>query len=78
MAQFDVHHNRGALRDSIPFVVLVQSAQFLTAAEGEIWPHHRSSLLFVRETGPNWVKLGYKLGKLGSEGKSRNWVSNWV
>lgn len=28
MAQFDVHRNRGALRDSIPFVVLVQSAQF--------------------------------------------------
>ncbi len=28
MAQFDVHRNLGALRDSIPFVVLVQSAQF--------------------------------------------------
>jgi toxin CcdB len=28
MAQFDVHRNKGALRDSIPFVVLVQSAQF--------------------------------------------------
>lgn len=28
MAQFDVHRNQGALRASIPFVVLVQSAQF--------------------------------------------------
>jgi toxin CcdB len=28
MAQFDVHRNKGALRDSIPYVVLVQSAQF--------------------------------------------------
>ncbi len=28
MAQFDVHRNRGALRGTIPFVVLVQSAQF--------------------------------------------------
>jgi toxin CcdB len=28
MAQFDVHCNKGTLRESIPFVVLVQSAQF--------------------------------------------------
>lgn len=28
MAQFDIHRNKGALRDSIPFVVVVQSAQF--------------------------------------------------
>ncbi|MSQ74969.1 MAG: plasmid maintenance protein CcdB [Rhodoferax sp.] len=28
MAQFNVHRNKGALRDSIPFVVVVQSAQF--------------------------------------------------
>ena len=28
MAQFDVHRNKGALRESIPFVVLVQSVQF--------------------------------------------------
>ena len=28
MAQFDVHGNLGPLRDAIPFVVLVQSAQF--------------------------------------------------
>ncbi|MBZ4209906.1 MAG: plasmid maintenance protein CcdB [Comamonadaceae bacterium] len=28
MAQFDVHRNKGALRDSIPFVVIVQSGQF--------------------------------------------------
>jgi toxin CcdB len=28
MAQFDIHRNTGPLRESIPFVVLVQSAQF--------------------------------------------------
>ena len=28
MAQFDVHRNKGPLRDSIPFVVVVQSVQF--------------------------------------------------
>jgi toxin CcdB len=28
MAQFDVHRNQGALRESIPFVVVVQSTQF--------------------------------------------------
>ena len=28
MAQFDVHHNKGALKETIPFVVVVQSSQF--------------------------------------------------
>lgn len=28
MAQFDVHRNIGPLRESIPYVVVVQSAQF--------------------------------------------------
>lgn len=28
MAQFDVHRNKGPLKESIPFVVIVQSAQF--------------------------------------------------
>ncbi len=28
MAQFDVYRNKGTLRESIPFVVVVQSAQF--------------------------------------------------
>ena len=28
MAQFDVHRNKGPLRESIPIVVLVQSSQF--------------------------------------------------
>jgi toxin CcdB len=28
MAQFDVHRNTGAHKDTIPFVVIVQSAQF--------------------------------------------------
>jgi toxin CcdB len=28
MAQFDVHRNTGRLRESVPYVVVVQSAQF--------------------------------------------------
>ena len=28
MAQFDVHHNKGSSKETIPFVVVVQSAQF--------------------------------------------------
>jgi len=28
MAQFDVHRNKGALREAIPFVVIVQSSLF--------------------------------------------------
>ncbi|MDR2207572.1 MAG: CcdB family protein [Azoarcus sp.] len=28
MAQFDVHRNKGGQKDSIPFVVVVQSARF--------------------------------------------------
>jgi len=28
MAQFDIHPNKGPLRDAIPYVVVVQSAQF--------------------------------------------------
>ena len=28
MAQFDVHRNKGGLKDSIPFVVIVQSSLF--------------------------------------------------
>ena len=28
MAQFDVYRNKGTLRESIPFVVVVQSAHF--------------------------------------------------
>lgn len=28
MAQFDVHHNKGRLKESIPFVVVVQSSLF--------------------------------------------------
>ncbi len=28
MAQFDVHRNKGPLREPIPFVVVVQSSQF--------------------------------------------------
>lgn len=47
MAQFDVHRNKGALRDSIPFVVLVQSAQFDRYRRRVVVPLVRRSALPV-------------------------------
>lgn len=45
MAQFDVHHNKGALRDSIPFVVVVQSAQFDRYRRRVVVPLVRQTIL---------------------------------
>ena len=45
MAQFDVHRNKGALRDLIPFVVLVQSAQFDRYRRRVVVPLVRQTLL---------------------------------
>ena len=45
MAQFDVHRNKGALRESIPFVVLVQSAQFDGYRRRVVVPLVRRSML---------------------------------
>ncbi len=45
MAQFDIHRNKGALRDSIPFVVVVQSAQFDRYRRRVVVPLVRHSLL---------------------------------
>jgi toxin CcdB len=45
MAQFDVHRNRGALRDSIPFVVLVQSGQFDSYRRRVVVPLVRRTVL---------------------------------
>jgi len=45
MAQFDVHRNKGALRDSIPFVVVVQSAQFDRYRRRVVVPLMRQTLL---------------------------------
>ena len=45
MAQFDVHRNKGALRESIPFVVLVQSAQFDRYRRRMVVPMVRRSAL---------------------------------
>ncbi len=47
MAQFDVHRNKGALRDSIPFVVVVQSAQFDRYRRRVVVPLVRQALLPV-------------------------------
>lgn len=45
MAQFDVHRNKGALRDAIPFVVVVQSAQFDRYRRRVVVPLVRHTLL---------------------------------
>jgi toxin CcdB len=43
MAQFDVHRNTGAHKDTIPFVVIVQSAQFDGYRRRVVVPLVRSS-----------------------------------
>jgi toxin CcdB len=45
MAQFEVHRNKGALRDSIPFVVVVQSAQFDRYRRRVVVPLVRQTIL---------------------------------
>ena len=45
MAQFDVHRNKGALRDSIPYVVVVQSAQFDRYRRRMVVPLVRQNIL---------------------------------
>ncbi len=45
MAQFDVHRNKGALRDAIPYVVLVQSAQFDRYRRRVVVPLVRQTIL---------------------------------
>ncbi len=45
MAQFDVHRNKGVLRESIPFVVVVQSAQFDVYRRRVVVPLVRQTLL---------------------------------
>ena len=56
MAQFDVHRNTGALRDSIPFVVLVQSAQFDRYRRRVVVPLVRQTLL-----PPNTPTVGARM-----------------
>ncbi|WP_180288350.1 CcdB family protein [Delftia sp. 60] len=45
MAQFDVHRNKGALRDSIPYVVVVQSSLFDRYRRRVVVPLVRQNLL---------------------------------
>ena len=47
MAQFDVHRNTGRLQESVPFVVVVQSAQFDAYRRRVVAPLVRSSSLQV-------------------------------
>ena len=49
MAQFDVHRNKGVLRDAIPYVVVVQSAQFDRYRRRVVVPLVRQTIL-PRET----------------------------
>ena len=46
MAQFDVHHNLGRHKDSIPFVVIVQSSQFEGYRRRVVVPLVRASASF--------------------------------
>jgi len=45
MAQFDVHRNTGNHKDSVPFVVIVQSAQFDNYRRRVVVPLVRASAL---------------------------------
>jgi toxin CcdB len=45
MAQFDVHRNTGVHKDSIPFVVVVQSAQFDSYRRRVVVPLVRAAVL---------------------------------
>ena len=45
MAQFDLHRNKGALRDSIPYVVVVQSSQFDRYKRRVVVPLVRQTIL---------------------------------
>jgi len=45
MAQFDVHRNTGKHRDTIPYVVVVQSAQFDTYRRRVVVPLVRASAI---------------------------------
>jgi toxin CcdB len=45
MAQFDVHRNSGKHKDSIPFVVVVQSAQFDSYRRRVVVPLVRSTTI---------------------------------
>ncbi len=52
MAQFDIHRNKGALRESIPFVVVVQSAQFDSYRRRLVVPLVRRSAMPVNMATP--------------------------
>jgi toxin CcdB len=45
MAQFDVHRNTGAHKDTIPYVVIVQSAQFDDYRRRVVVPLVRSTVV---------------------------------
>ena len=48
MAQFDVHRNKGSLKDSIPYVVVVQSSLFDRYRRRMVVPLVRQSALAGR------------------------------
>jgi toxin CcdB len=56
MAQFDVHRNKGPLKDSIPFVVVVQSSLFDTYRRRMVVPLVRRTAL-----GSSAVAAGTRL-----------------
>ena len=61
MAQFDVHHNQGLQRDTMPFVVLVQSGKYDSYRGRVVVPLVRRSALGISDSTPF-----SKASKLGS------------
>ena len=48
MPQFDVHRNKGTLRDAIPFVVIVQSSLFDGYKRRVVVPLVRRTVLLLQ------------------------------
>lgn len=64
MAQFDVHRNQGKLRDAIPFVVVVQSAQFDGYRRRVVVPLvRRSALPASTPTAGSRMNPAFKVGR---------------
>ncbi len=65
MAQFDVHRNKGAWRDSIPFVVFVQAGQFDRYRRRVVVPLVRQTVL-PRNTPTAGTRMNPVLGLIRS------------
>ena len=60
MAQFDVHRNKGTQKDSIPFVVVIQSARFDAYRRRVVVP------LVLRQHAPDVAVSGSRMNPIFS------------